>query len=192
MSIEKVSKIKPSKKAPIVLPKEMRPTVYLTQFVQWLQTSPIDEAGEKVNRVHLRFVMLASSTTDELGIVTYGEIGAEKGDQATMTLRMTSDKKLHLKGEATIYKSDQRLKQTFADPQGNFPFNPEEAGSIEIIIWAATGEISLQAKSGQKWQFLPKYVVASNLLYASASGSTPPFPMIMLSLSKDMVNSGVI
>ena len=192
MSIEKVSKIKPSKKAPIVLPEEMIPTVYLPQFVQWLQTSPTDEAGEKVNRVHLRFVMLASSTTDELGIATYGEIGAEKGDRATMTLRMTSDKKLHLKGEATTYKSDQRLIKSLTEPIGNFPFNPSDKGSMEVIIWVATGEISLQAKSGQKWQFLPKYVVACNLLYASASGSTPPFPMIMLSLSKDTVNSGVI
>ena len=180
---------KPSGKQPIPLPDEISPTVYIKQFVEWLQTS---KPGATLHNVHLRMVWLHSPSEEEDGVVTYGEIGADGQSVAdmTLTLGMTSDLKKFLRGKAVTYRSDQRYLEP-APPNGvsqkQSPFDPDKKGQVEVTIWSGTGEVNLRFLPNRvTWTIQPTYAAASNLLFGAPTGKDAPAikPLVVLSLSK--------
>lgn len=196
MLFEKVPNAKPSIKGP-KLPEEISPTVYLQQFVEWLQTSKTDTACN-IHTVHLRLVWLYASSLEENGVVTYGEIGMEEGHNhlQTLSLGMTPDRGPFLKGTVTTYRSNDR----WGDKPANEglqsgtkikPFDPEKTRLLNVTMWVDTGEVVLQSRDikspGQKWTIFPKYATVSNLLYGAPAGIVPPLPMVMLSLAQHHV-----
>lgn len=197
MPFEKVPDLKPSEKGPISLPEEISPTVYLQQFVEWLQTSKTDTAGN-IHIVQLRLVWLYAPSLENDGVVTYGEIGIEDGHNHlhTLSLGTTPDRRQFLKGTMTTYRSNDRSGDEPDDENSLSgaeikPFDPEKTRPLNITIWADTGEIILQSRDikspGQKWTIFPRYATASNLLYGAPAGIVPPLPMVMLSLAKHLV-----
>jgi hypothetical protein len=200
MPFEKVPDVKPSEKGPISLPEEISPTVYLQQFVEWLQTSKTDTAGN-IHIVQLRLVWLYASSLEENGVVTYGEIGMEEGHNHlhTLSLGMTPDRGPFLKGTIATYRSNDRWGDKAANENSLSgakikPFDPEKTRLLNITIWADTGEVILQSRDikspGQKWAIFPQYATASNLLYGTPAGIAPPLPMVMLSLAQRLVPVG--
>lgn len=124
MTVQKTPKQRPVKKGPISLPDEISPTVYLQQFVEWLQESPAGGQGKGVNVVHLRLAWLHALSTTEQGVVTYGEIGKVGTDEATLQLGLASNLKKVLKGAPTLYRSDRRYSQpTEGLSVGDYPFD---------------------------------------------------------------------
>lgn len=185
---------KSTTQGPIPLPDEISPTIYIQQFVEWLQTS---EPNVTTHHVRLRLAWLHAKSSADDGVVTYGEIGAagQRSGDVTLALGMTPDLKKFLKGTAAIYHSDTRrfepaLKGQLSQKQS--PFNPDKAGQVEVTIWTGTGEIELKFLPKQLvWRVIPHYAATANLLYGFATGKSAPSarPMVMLSLAKTSIDT---
>lgn len=184
MSFKKSPRPTVSHKGPIKLPADISPSVYLQQFVDWLESSPIGGQGKAIHVVHLRMAWLSASGPDQDGVVTFGEIGTMEGDAATMRLETEANSKRYLKGAATLFKSDKRgWIHPDAPATDGGPFDHKHTEEVEVAIDLDTGQINLHFKSSSKnWTIQPKYIIASNFLSGTPNIS-PPLPVVMLSLS---------
>lgn len=188
MSTTTVSDQTLTNQGPITLPDEISPTVYIRPFFEWLQS----KEENVLHEVRLRLVWLHAKSFDEDGIVNYGEI-----DGGTMKLGMTADLKKFLKGTAAYYSSDERwFKSASSGVSGiPLPFDPDKQSQVEVTIWTGSGQVDLDFTPKQvSWTIVPKYAAGSNLLYGFPSGAGAPIvkPMVMLSLSKHSVATGVV
>jgi hypothetical protein len=184
MSLKKTPRQTITHKGPLKLPDEISPAIYLKQFVDWLESSPIGGQGKAIHVVHLRMAWLSAPAPDAAGVVAFGEIGTMEGDAATMRLETEANSKRYLKGAATLFRSDKRgWIHPDAPATDGGPFDHKHKEEVEVAIDLDTGQISLHFKSDAKnWTILPKYAIASNFLSGTPTIS-PPLPVVMLSLA---------
>jgi hypothetical protein len=181
----------PIGQGPITLPDEISPTVYLKQFVDWLNVKPRDDGFiSEARTVRLRLVWLHAPAADSQGVVSYSEIGSEGQANAvsTMSLGVSPAMNVFLKGTAALYSSQHRWGDASPGELSGlpFPFNPSKASEVAVTIWTQTGQIDLAFADGIIWTVQPKFEAGANLLSGFPSGAGAPSnkPLVLLSLSK--------